>query len=136
MAGYATVAKALCPSAHIVAVEPSASGILSRSIAEARRVTIDVPHTIADGQQLTELGAWTFEVLRERVDQVVSIDDGEIVDAMRFLFDRMKLVTEPSGAIAVAAVLSGKIALRGRTAGVLVTGGNVGAERFANLIGR
>ena len=55
---------------------------------------------------------------------------------MRFLFDRMKLVTEPSGAIAVAAVLSGKIALRGRTAGVLVTGGNVGAERFANLIGR
>ena len=136
ISGYATVVHALCPSATVVAVEPSASRLLSSSIRAGERVAIDVPHTIADGQQLTELGAWTFEVMRLRVHEVVAVDDSAIVDAMRFLFDHLKLVTEPSGAIAVAALLSGQVALDGRSAGVVVTGGNVGARRFAELVSR
>ncbi|MGH9185210.1 MAG: pyridoxal-phosphate dependent enzyme [Acidimicrobiales bacterium] len=136
MAGHATVVDALCPTATVIAVEPAASRLLSRSIAAHQRVTVEVPHTIADGQQLTQLGAWTFDVLEQRVHQVVAVDDGAIVDAMRFVFDHLKLVTEPSGVIAVAALLSGQVPLEGRSAGVIVTGGNVGVQRFAELVSR
>ncbi len=134
MAGYATAVDALCPDATVIAAEPLASGLLSRSIAAGERVTIDVPHTIADGQQLTQLGAFSFAVLQRHVDEVVAVDDDAIIDAMRFVFDRLKLVTEPSGVIGIAALLSGQVRLEGRCAGVIVTGGNVGAQRFAELV--
>jgi len=135
MSGYATVAKALLPDVHVVGVEPAASRLASRSLGEGRRVEIDTPRTIADGQQLRVLGRFTFEVLRALVDEVVAVEDAEIVRAMIFLFEHLKVVAEPSGAIALAAVLAGKLDVAGRRAGIVVSGGNVGAAQFAALVG-
>ncbi len=94
-----------------------------------------MPRTIADGLQAAEPGELTFEVNRQTVDEIVTATDAEILDAMAFLFDRLKIVTEPSGAIGVAALLSGRIAApRGGRVGVVVSGGNVGVARFAELL--
>jgi threo-3-hydroxy-L-aspartate ammonia-lyase len=135
IAGCATAAKALLPSVRVVGVEPEAGDDTRRSLAAGKRVRIDVPRTIADGLQSSEPGELTFEVNRRPLDEVVTVADAEIVDAMAFLFDRMKLVAEPSGAVGVAALLTGRIDVRGSRAGVVLSGGNVGALRFAELLG-
>jgi threonine dehydratase len=135
IAGCATAAKALLDDVRVVGVEPEAGDDVRRSLAAGERVRIPVPRTIADGQQLPEPGALTFPVIRERVDEVAVASDDEIVNAMRFLFERVKTVAEPSGACAVAAVLAGRVGeVRGLRVGVTITGGNVTAERFAALI--
>jgi threo-3-hydroxy-L-aspartate ammonia-lyase len=134
IAGCATAAKALGSGIRVVGVEPGAGDDTRRSLASGERVRIDVPRTIADGLQATEPGELTFEVNSRRVDEVVTVTDEEIVAAMVFLFDRLKLVTEPSGAVGIAALLSGKLDPGGASAGVVVSGGNVGAARFAELV--
>ena len=136
IAGCATVAKALRPGMRVVGVEPEAGDDTRRSLAAGKRVSGGVPRTIADGLQTPEPGELTFEVNRERVDEVVVASDAEILDAMAFLFDRLKIVTEPSGAIAVAALLAGRIDRAGGRVGVVISGGNVGVARFAELLGR
>jgi threonine dehydratase len=135
MAGYATVAKALVPHGKVVGAEPAASGINLRSLSEGRRIEIAPPVTVADGQRLTTPGEYPFEVMRQRVDQVVLVTDHETVGAMRFLFERMKVVAEPSGAIATAALLAGHVPARGGRVGVVLSGGNVDTGRFARLLG-
>ncbi|MBV8257225.1 MAG: pyridoxal-phosphate dependent enzyme [Actinobacteria bacterium] len=133
-AGCATAVKTLRPGARVVGVEPEAGDDTARSLAAGKRVAVGVPRTIADGLQAPEPGELTFEVNRRRVDEVVTVSDAEIVDAMAFLFDRMKLVVEPSGAVGIAALLTRRIDARDRTVGVVISGGNVGAARFAELI--
>ena len=135
LSGCAVVAKAQASPLRVVGVEPEAGDDVRRSLAAGERVTIPVPQTIADGQQTTAPGVLTFEVLRAHVDEVVVVSDDELVDAMVFCFDRVKLVTEPSGACGVAALLAGRIAgVAGRRVGVIVSGGNVGSVRFAELV--
>jgi threo-3-hydroxy-L-aspartate ammonia-lyase len=134
IAGCSTVAKSLVPGIRVVGVEPEAGDDTARSLATGERVQVGVPRTIADGLQASEPGELTFAVNRERVDEVVLVSDAEIVDAMTFLFDRMKLVVEPSGAVGIAALLAGRV--RGERVGVVISGGNVGASRFAELVGR
>jgi threonine dehydratase len=134
IAGCATVARALRPGVRVVGVEPEAGDDTRRSLAAGERVRIDVPRTIADGLQAPEPGELTFEVNARLVDEMVTVSDDEIVDAMAFLFDRMKLVAEPSGAVGIAALLSGKVDARDRSVGVVLSGGNVGAVRFAELV--
>jgi threonine dehydratase len=136
MAGCSTVAKALRPHIRVVGVEPETGDDTRRSLIAGKRVNGGVPRTIADGLQAAEPGELTFEVNRRNVDEIVTVSDAEILDAMAFLFDRLKIVTEPSGAIAVAALLSGRIGTAGRRVGVIVSGGNVGVARFAELLGR
>jgi threonine dehydratase len=133
IAGSATIAKALGVG-RVVGVEPEAGDDTRRSLLAGERVSIGVPRTIADGLQAAEPGALTFEVNRRLVDEVVTVSDAEIVEAMRFAFERLKLVVEPSGAVGIAALLVGRIRGSGRI-GVIVSGGNVGAERFAELLG-
>ena len=108
IAGCATAAKALRPGIRVVGVEPEAGDDTRRSLEAGERVRIPVPRTIADGQQADIPGELTFDVNRRVVDAIVTVSDTEIVDAMAFLFDRMKLVTEPSGASAAAALLAGR----------------------------
>jgi threonine dehydratase len=132
ISGCATVAKA-SGDTRVVGVEPEAGDDVKRSLEAGERVRIDVPRTIADGQQLPTPGELTFEVIRERVDEVVLASDAEIVDAMRFLFERMKTVAEPSGACALAALMAGRVS--GARIGVVISGGNISAERFAELLG-
>jgi threonine dehydratase len=129
------VVRERCPDARIVGVEPEAGDDYKRSLEAGRRIAIEVPRTIADGQQLTMPGELTFEVNRRLVDEIVTVSDAQIVDAMRLLFERLKVVAEPSGACALAALLAGKIKpdLGGRV-GVIVSGGNVSAARFAELL--
>jgi len=133
IAGTSTVVKALRPHARVAGVEPETGDDTRRSLAAGERVNLGVPRTIADGLQAAEPGELTFAVNRERVDEVVTVTDAEILDAMSFLFDRMKLVVEPSGAVGVAALLAGR--LEGSRVGVVISGGNVGAARFADLVG-
>jgi threonine dehydratase len=130
ISGCATVAEA--NGLRVVGVEPEAGDDVKRSLEAGERVRIDVPRTIADGQQLPAPGELTFPVIRERVDEIVLASDAEIVDAMRFLFERMKTVAEPSGACAPAALLAGRVS--GARIGVVISGGNVTAERFASLV--
>ena len=136
ISGCATVVTALAPGARVVGVEPTASDDVARSLASGRRERVAVGRTIADGQQTTSPGELTWPVIRERVDQVVTVTDEEIVAAMRLLFERMKLVVEPSGASALAAVLAGSINVSGRRVGVVLSGGNIGADAFAALMSR
>jgi threonine dehydratase len=133
IAGCATVAKTLHPAIRVAGVEPERGNDTAQSLATGKRVNVGVPRTIADGLQAAEPGELTFDVNRELVDEVVTVSDAEIVDAMTFLFDRMKLVVEPSGAVGIAALLNGR--LRGNAVGVVISGGNVGVQRFAELVG-
>jgi threo-3-hydroxy-L-aspartate ammonia-lyase len=132
-AGSATAAKALRPELRVYGVEPEAGDDTRRSLAEGRRVAIPVPHTIADGLQVTTPGELTLEVNRELLAGIETVDDEELVAAMGFLFDRCKLVVEPSGAAAVAALLAGKLDASGLRVGAILSGGNVGLARFREL---
>jgi threonine dehydratase len=135
IAGCATAAKGLLDGVRVIGVEPEAGDDVRRSLAAGERVRIPVPRTIADGQQLPEPGELTFPVIRERVDDIAVASDAEIVHAMRFLFERVKTVAEPSGACALAALLAGRVGdVSGLRVGVTITGGNVTAERFAELV--
>jgi threonine dehydratase len=133
IAGSATIAKDLGVS-RVIGVEPAAGDDTKRSLAAGERVQIDVPRTIADGLQANVPGRLTFDVVSRLVDEIVTVTDAEIVEAMRFAFERVKLVLEPSGAVGIAALLGGAIGSAGRV-GVILSGGNVGAERFAELLG-
>jgi len=132
IAGCATVLKSLSPSTRIIGVEPAAGDDHARSRAAGERVRVEIPRTIADGLGAPEPGELTWQVNRELVDDFVSVTDEELVEAMAFLFDRLKIVVEPSGAAGVAALLQGRIP-GGRVA-IVLSGGNVGATRFAELL--
>src|SRR5262249_46599103 len=134
IAGCATVARAVRPQARVIGVEPEEGDDTRLSLAVGERVAIEVPRTIADGLQVTTPGQITFEINGRPVDEVVTVSDAQLVEAMRFAFERLKLVLEPSGAAALAAVLSRVVEVSGRRVGVVLSGGNVGAERFAALL--
>jgi threonine dehydratase len=134
IAGSATAAKSLQPGIRVVGVEPAAGDDTQRSLAAGERVAISVPRTIADGQAAEIPGELTFSINRHLVDEIALVTDDAIRDAMRFVFERLKLVVEPSGATGIAALLSGQIATPGRV-GVIISGGNISPERFAELTG-
>ena len=135
IAGCSTAAKAMLDDVRVIGVEPEEGDDTRRSLHAGERVRIPVPRTIADGQQLPQPGELTFPVVQERVDDIAVASDAEIVNAMRFLFERVKTVAEPSGACAVAALLAGRVSdVRGLRVGVTISGGNVTAERFAELV--
>ena len=134
LSGVATAVKALHPRTKVVGVEPEASPDTQRSLRAGRRVRVEIERSIADGQLLPEPGIRTFAVVSALVDDIVTVSDDEIVQTMRFAFERMKVVVEPSGASALAALMAGRVALDGARAGVVLSGGNVDAERFASLV--
>ena len=131
IAGSATIAKDLGVK-WVVGVEPEAGDDWKQSFAAGAIIAIDVPRTIADGLQTHAPGELTWEVASRLVDEIVTVTDQQLVEAMRFAFERLKLVIEPSGAVGIAAVLNGLVS--GDRIGVIVSGGNVGAARFAELI--
>jgi threonine dehydratase len=133
IAGCAVAATALRPGIRMIGVEPSSGDDTRQSIGAGRRVTVPTPLTVADGLRSTTPGELTFSINRHLLDEVVVVDDDEIVDAMRFAFERLKLVLEPSGAVALAAVIAGRVP--GRDIGVVLSGGNIDPGRFAQLLG-
>ena len=135
VSGCATVVRALHPGARVVGVEPDASDDVARSLAAGARERVVVGPTIADGQQTPTPGELTWPVIHALVDEVVTVADAEIVEAMRFCFERLKLVVEPSGATALAAVLQGRTELAGLRVGVVLSGANTSAAWFAGATG-
>jgi threonine dehydratase len=134
LAGCALAAVALSPGVRVFGVEPEAGDDWVRSWRADRIVSIPVPQTIADGQQTQAPGELTWPIVRRLAAGIVTVSDDEIRRAMRFAFERLKLVLEPSGASALAALLSGKIDARGTRAGVVLSGGNVDPATFAACI--
>ena len=130
-AGTATIAKALGVR-RVVGVEPAAGDDWVRSFAAGRPVAIDVPRTIADGLQTHRPGTLTWEVGSRLLDEVLTVTDDQIVEAMRFCFERLKLVVEPSGAVGLAALLEGLV--EAPSVGIVISGGNVEAQRFSELM--
>lgn len=138
LAGCSTVMNALLPEADVYGVEPATGNDHILSKAAGQRISIDVPKTIADGQQTTTPGVLTWAINRENASDFLVVSDDEIVATMRSLFAEAKLVVEPSGASALAAVLHRDIAslgLSGGRIGVTISGGNIGWDRFASLVG-
>jgi threonine dehydratase len=134
LSGCAVTARAFNPQCLIVGIEPEAGNDGQRSFRSGAIVHIDVPRTIADGAQTQHLGVHTFAVIRELVDDVITVSDAELVETMRFFANRMKLVVEPTGCLAAAAIFQRKIDVRGKRVGVLVSGGNIDSVRFAELM--
>ncbi|HLX26058.1 MAG TPA: pyridoxal-phosphate dependent enzyme [Candidatus Cybelea sp.] len=136
MSGTALAAHGLDERIAIYGVEPEAGNDFAQSLEAGAPVKIPVPKTIADGLQTTSPSALTFGIAREHVRAIVTVTDGELGDAVKFLFERMKLVVEPSGAAGVAALLAHRIPeIGGKNVGVIISGGNVDPERFAALVG-
>ncbi len=132
--GSALAAHGIDARTQVWGVEPQAGNDVQQSLARGERVVIDVPRTIADGLQTQSPGEITFAVLREHAAGVVTVSDDELIETMRVLFERCKLVVEPSGAAALAAVLYEKIPVAGKRVGIVLSGGNVDRARFAELI--
>ena len=134
LSGCAVAAHALSPGTAVIGVEPEAGDDFKRSWESGQRVGLDaVPRTIADGQQTMMPGELTFAVARQRVAGFALVSDAEILAAMAFAFERLRVVVEPSGATALAAVLAGKVETAGRRIGVTLSGGNVGLGQFVEL---
>lgn len=134
LAGSALAARHLSPGCRVIGVEPERGNDGQQSLRLGRIVSIPVPDTIADGARTTHLGRHTFAVIREQVDDIVTVSDRELARTMRFFAERMKLVVEPTGALAGAAVLQQVVSLAGRRVGVLISGGNVTVEAWSRLV--
>jgi threonine dehydratase len=133
-AGVSTAAKCIKPSVHCFAVEPETANDTQRSIRKGERVTIPPPPTIADGLRVTTPGALTFPITRANADDVLTVTEEEITAAMRFMLFRMKLLVEPSGAAAAAAVFSMKVPGPMKRVGVVLSGGNIDSDMLARLL--
>ena len=125
LSGCAIAAHALSPGIRVIGVEPAAGDDGARSFRSRELVTIDVPETIADGARTQSLGRITFPLVLRHVSDIITVTDAQLVEAMRFLWERMKLVVEPTGALAAAGVLSKAIDVRDRRVGIILSGGNV-----------
>jgi threonine dehydratase len=135
IAGCAVAAHALSPGIEVIGVEPEAGNDTQQSLALGRIVHIDTPKTIADGAQTQHSGMLTFPVIQRLARGIVTVSDEQLVRTMRFFAERMKLVVEPTGCLAAAALLEGVVAARGRRVGVIVSGGNVDLSRYAGFLG-
>lgn len=135
LSGAALVAKALSPDCKVVGVEPEAGNKGQQSLHAGAIVSIPLPQSIADGAVITRLGRYTFPIIRELVDDIVTVSDSMLVDAMRFFAERMKIVVEPTGCLAAAAAFSGSFHAPEERIGVLISGGNVDLWQYAGLIG-
>mgnify|MGYP005844561179 CR=1 FL=1 len=133
ISGCATAAKGLNPSIRVIGVEPEDANDTWRSLKAGERVEIPPPATIADGLRAPKPGALTFPVVQRLVERILLVSEDEIRETMKFLLTRMKIVVEPSGAVAAAAALHGKLPGGIRRAGVILSGGNADYEVLAAL---
>jgi len=133
LSGTAITTKNLCPNAKVIGVEPKNADDAYRSFKDGKRYLVQNPNTIADGLRVS-LGTNSFRIIMEKVDDIITVTEEEIINAMEFLWSRMKLVVEPSGAVSLAGVLSKKRELSSKKIGIIISGGNVDLTDFFNLI--
>jgi threonine dehydratase len=134
LAGAALAARALNPDCKVYGVEPEAGNDGQQSFRSGKIVKIAVPKTIADGAQTPFLGDYTFPIIQALVEDIVTVSDAQLVEAMAFFAERMKMVVEPTGCLAAAAAFSGAVPVAGKRVGVIISGGNVDLASFARFI--
>ncbi len=134
LSGCALAAKALSPDCQVIGVEPEAGNDGQQSFRKGEVVRIPVPKTIADGAMTTYLGAHTFPIIRSLVKDIVTVPDQALVEAVRFFAERMKIVVEPTGCLAAAAVLGGTCGVAGKRVGVVLSGGNVDLQTLSRFL--
>ena len=134
ISGCAVAAQGLAPECRVIGVEPAAGNDVQQSLAAGRIVHIEVPRTIADGAQTQHPGTLTFPVIQRHVERILTVTDEQLVATMRFFAERMKLVVEPTGCLAAAAILEAGFDVRGKRVGVIVSGGNIDVRRYGELL--
>ena len=134
ISGCAVAAKHLLPGCRVIGVEPEAGNDVQQSLRAGHIVHIDVPRTIADGAQTQHAGQLTFPVMQALVDEIVTVSDAQLVSAMRFFAERMKLIVEPTGCLGAAAVFEGLVPVAGKRVGIVLSGGNIDLAQFARLL--
>lgn len=134
LSGCSVAAKALCPDCAVYGVEPEAGNDGQQSFRTGKIVRIEAPRTIADGAQTLYLGDYTFPVIQRNVTDILTASDAELVSAMRFFAERMKIVVEPTGCLAAAAVFNKKFDLAGKRIGIVLSGGNVDLQKYAEFL--
>jgi threonine dehydratase len=134
LSGSALAARRLNPHGRVVGVEPELGDDATRSFKTGTLQTVHNPRTIADGARTPSLGQITFPLVRANVDDMVTVSDDELLDTLRFVWERMKLVVEPTGALGLAAAWAGKVDAAGKRVGVIISGGNADLEALPPLL--
>ncbi|MEQ9919640.1 threo-3-hydroxy-L-aspartate ammonia-lyase [Pectobacterium brasiliense] len=134
LAGSALSARKLSPQCKIYGVEPLAGNDGQQSFRNGNIVHIDTPNTIADGAQTQHLGNYTFPLIRQNVDDILTVTDDDLIDTMRFYAERMKIVVEPTGCLSFAAARNLRESLRGKRIGIIISGGNVDISRYGAFL--
>ena len=134
ISGCAMAAAKCRPGVKIWGVEPEAGNDTQQSLARGEIVHIETPKTIADGAQTQAPGKLTFPIVQSLVSGILTVSDAQLISAMRFFAERMKMVVEPTGCLAAAALFEGKLDLRGQRVGVILSGGNVDLAQYAAMI--
>jgi len=136
LSGCAIAARHLLPDCKVIGVEPAAGDDATQSFKQGKLIKIQIPDTIADGARTTSLGEVTFPLLLRYVDAMLTVTDEELLRSMFFLWERMKMVVEPTGALGFSALMNKKIELKGQRIGVVLSGGNVDLGWAAAQIGK
>jgi threonine dehydratase len=136
LSGCSIAAKYLSPKCKVIGVEPAAGDDGLRAFRSGKLESIKLPDTIADGARTTSLGKITFVLIQKHVDDFLTVTDEELLKWMFFLWERMKIVVEPTGALAASALLQGKIDAKGKKVGVVISGGNVDLAWAARQLAR
>ncbi|WP_339548193.1 threo-3-hydroxy-L-aspartate ammonia-lyase [Pseudomonas sp. RA_35y_Pfl2_P32] len=134
LSGTTLATRALAPECTLIGVEPEAGNDGQQSFYSGEIVHIDTPDTIADGAQTQHLGNYTFPIILNGVNRIVTVTDEELISAMKFFVQRMKIVVEPTGCLGLAAVRKFKDELQGKRIGVMITGGNIDIDKFGKLL--
>ncbi|WP_405078245.1 threo-3-hydroxy-L-aspartate ammonia-lyase [Pectobacterium carotovorum] len=134
LSGCALATRQLSPQCKIYGVEPLAGNDGQQSFRSGNIVHIDTPKTIADGAQTQHLGNYTFPLIRQNVDDILTVTDDDLIDAMRFYAERMKIVVEPTGCLSFAAARNLRESLRGKRIGIVISGGNVDISRYGAFL--
>jgi len=135
ISGTSIAVKGLCPEAKVIGVEPKNADDAYRSFKTGKIIPSVKPNTIADGLR-TSLGNITFKIIQENVDDILAVTEKQILEAMKFLWERMKLVVEPSGAVPLAGLLYGGLKVKEKRVGLIISGGNVDLTTFFKLLGQ
>ncbi|WP_432469473.1 threo-3-hydroxy-L-aspartate ammonia-lyase [Citrobacter portucalensis] len=134
LSGSALAARHLSPDCIIYGVEPEAGNDGQQSFRSGKIVHIDTPKTIADGAQTQHLGNYTFQIIKQNVNDILTVSDAELIASMKFIAERMKIVVEPTGCLGFAAARARKAELHGKKIGIIISGGNVDISRYSEFL--
>lgn len=134
LGGSAVASRAMQPKCRIVGVEPQAADDAFRSFRSGKIESVHNPETIADGARTPSMGPLTFELMRSHVDDMIAVEDGSLIDGVRFYWERMKIIVEPTGALSVAPIWDGQIDVKDLRVGIIISGGNADISQVAQMM--